>query len=420
MQFFIKPPIDNSKSLINSGFQNDEFPGKPRILFVGWANSSHTHAWIDLVKNDFNVRLYSLPAGIPPDSWSVKTYVTQSTPLRLDRRNRRKLYPGNTWDRDIRNPIVRFVHGPSIDAPRLGLARVVKSWKPHIVHALGLEPAGRFVLQTKTHFGLQEGVNWVLQLRGGSDLALSHLDERYTSALRKELSGFDHIITDNLRNVEIARGLGLSPDGFAAIVPVPGTGGIDIEAMRALRIDPPESRTDIVWPKAYECEWSKALPVFEALKICQRKLAGRKVHLLAVNEEVVRWFNALPVDVRKQCHLQERIPRDDFFALLGRCRIMLAPSLVDGVPNSLYEAMALGAFPIVSPLSTITPVVRAVDNVLFARNLYPGEIADALARAIEDDKLVEAASLNNMNRVVQLADRKAIRQSVVEFYKEIQ
>jgi len=68
---------------------------------------------------------------------------------------------------------------------------------------------------------------------------------------------------------------------------------------------------------------------------------------------------------------------------------MLAPSLIDGVPNVLYESMACGAFPIVSPLDTIRPVVKNEKNVLFARNLYPQELAEALTRAMTDDDLVD-------------------------------
>ena len=43
---------------------------------------------------------------------------------------------------------------------------------------------------------------------------------------------------------------------------------------------------------------------------------------------------------------------------MTRARVMLAPSLVDGTPNSMFEAMASGALPIVSPLETIRDEVK--------------------------------------------------------------
>ena len=54
----------------HSVFEKDLYPGRPRILFVGLAESTHTHAWIDLLQAaDFDVRLFAVPTpgGFPPD-----------------------------------------------------------------------------------------------------------------------------------------------------------------------------------------------------------------------------------------------------------------------------------------------------------------------------------------------------------------
>jgi hypothetical protein len=57
---------------------------------------------------------------------------------------------------------------------------------------------------------------------------------------------------------------------------------------------------------------------------------------------------------------------------MARSRVMLAPSLVDGIPNSLYAAMACGAFPIVSPLDTITTVVEKKGTYCLPATCIPG------------------------------------------------
>jgi glycosyltransferase involved in cell wall biosynthesis len=92
---------------------------------------------------------------------------------------------------------------------------------------------------------------------------------------------------------------------------------------------------------------------------------------------------------------------------------------MDGVPNVLYEAMACGAVPIVSPLPSITPVVQDGANVLFARNLHVQEITDAIVRAMTDDALADAIAHRNLQHVRQLADRARIGEAVAERYKEI-
>jgi trehalose utilization protein len=59
------------------------------------------------------------------------------------------------------------------------------------------------------------------------------------------------------------------------------------------------------------------------------------------------------------------------------------------------------------------------ENVLFARNLYPEEIANALVRAMNDDNLVDSTAKNNLEKVYRLADRKVIKQIVSSYYKKI-
>ena len=115
--------------------------------------------------------------------------------------------------------------------------------------------------------------------------------------------------------------------------------------------------------------------------------------------------------------IHARIPRDEVLAKMREARVMLAPSLIDGTPNTMWEAMACGALPIVSPLPTITPLIEADRNALFARNLYPDEICAQLVRAMSDDDLVERISDDNMAVVRRLADRAVVGPGVVAFYR---
>jgi glycosyltransferase involved in cell wall biosynthesis len=141
--------------------------------------------------------------------------------------------------------------------------------------------------------------------------------------------------------------------------------------------------------------------------------------MLATVPESRMWFHAMPDAIKRACVIDDRIPREAVLRLMGRSRVMLAPSLVDGTPNSMFEAMATGAFPILSPLDTIRPLLREGRNTLFARNLYPDEIGDALARAMSDDNLVDDAAAENRELVRALADRATIRPKVVGLYESL-
>jgi len=509
-------------------FETDPFPGKPKILFIGHPSSSHTVSWIDLLKGqEFNIRLFGLPTGLPPDDWSVRTYVTiDDLPYDLDVNTRLWFYPRPQEKQEVRQyaltleairqnldkqinlsrevvkatlnlefdqlkseliqtmedylqqnreqslyyqskvaikrikrllspskssnssvskiiedvqvgtgepgfppiensleelippqPVVQYsTRFPTIED---WLADIIREWQPDIIHTLGLDPAGYFYHKVRREYKLAGIGKWMLQLRGGSDLTLTRFDPDVVEQIRNALNDCDQIISDNLVNFQYARELYISEDKFAPISPVPGTGGIDINQIVKTIVLPPSKRRDILWPKAYDSPWSLASPVLEAIKLSWEKIQPCQIHMLAVSPETRMWIQALPGNILERCFLYDRIDRSKALQLMTSARVMLAPSLVDGVPNTMYEAMAAGALPIVSPLETIIPVVKPEVNVLFARNLYPEEIASMIIRAMNDDILVDAVANQNLSLVRSIADHEKISERVVDFYQSI-
>lgn len=408
---------------MSSSFETDAFPGRPKILFVGLAESSHTHSWIDLLEgSEFNVRLFALPTGAPPAGWRVKTYVTAyGCPPPEDPSTRAHLFDGGRVRRLAQRGAARLA-GRAWSAEGLAeewLAKVVRRWRPDIVHTFGYDPAGEFYYPARLKHRLEGFGKWVLQTRGGSDLALRRFDPVRGPAIAEAMRACDQLLSDNLQNFRIAREMGVREDQLADIAPVPGAGGVDVDALAASWAGATSQRRLILWPKVYESQWSKALPVFEALRLCWEQIRPCEIHLLAMTPETRAWFWTLPEEIRESCRIADRLPRERVLELMTHARVMLAPSLVDGVPNSLYEAMAAGAFPILSPLETIRPVVEHGRNVLFAHNLYPEEIADALRRAMTDDALVDGASRENLALVRRVADRAEVRTRVIDFYERL-
>lgn len=402
------------KAKASMTFNQDDFPNKPKILFIGNGGSSHTHSWIDLLQDaPINVRLFSM-AGIPPQDWAVKTYL--ATPV---------VYPQPSKTRKLLTPFSDKL--PRVGAsvyfklsnPQAWLAKVIKDWKPDIIHTLGLDSGGKFYFETIKKYGSNNDFRWVLQLRGGSDLSLTHQDPNQVDELQKILGSADQIISDNRVNFDYLKSLDVDTTKIASIAPVPGTGGMDIEAMSELSpANPSESRI-ILWTKAYTTPWTVGLPVLEAIRLAWEQIKPCEIHTLWTTEEIKMWYWTLPADLRESFIIHDRIPREDVLKLMAKSRVLLAPSLLDGIPNVLYEAMASKTFPIVSPIETIKTVVEDEKNVLFARNLYPQEIADALIRAMSDDTLIDQAAETNLALVRQIANRGTIRAKVVTFYQDL-
>jgi glycosyltransferase involved in cell wall biosynthesis len=400
---------------MQTSFEQDEHPGQPRILFFGLGHSSHTHAWIDLLRETaLNVRLFCMTKESPPAHWQTKSYVWTDAAGGGDSATRSHLWNHAATGYRIRRRAARAT-GRDFDETwpvNDWLLNVVREWKPHIVHTLGID-AAHFYLPVREKLGTP-APRWVLQTRGGSDLQLAHADPNKRPGIAGVLRACDQLLSDNIVNYRIARDLGVREDQLARIGTVPGTGGVEIDDNWSTR---PSIRRSIVWPKAFESPWSKSLPVVEALKICWERIQPCQIEMLATCPETLMHFWTLPEGLRQNVRVRERIPREEAVELIKAARVVLAPSLVDGVPNVMYEAMAAGAVPIVSPLESITPVVAPEGNVLFARNLYPEEIAAALERAMADDTLVDSMAAKNLELVKRIADREVIRPRVIDFYR---
>ena len=398
----------------------DAHPGRPRILFVGIPESSHTHSWIELLDGaSFNVRLFGMPTGLPPNDWPVPTYVTSYDHQLVENTTRTCLYPASRISRFVKRQTARILkEANSGELASRWLAATIMSWRPHLIHTLGLDQA-RFYFGARRRHRFGNTGKWVLQLRGGSDLALAHRDPELAKLISEVIRECDQLLSDNQENFRIALEMGIRPEQLSRIGTVPGTGGIDLELRASLRPVTPSTRRTLLLPKSYETPWQKILPVFEALKLCWDQIQPCEVWMLAADPEARMWFWDLPSHIREHVHQFERLPRSRALEMMSQARVMLAPSLVDGVPAVMYEAMVLGAFPIVSPLETIVQVVEHERNVLFARNLYPEEIAAALRRAMTDDGLVDAAAARNLELVRRVAGREEIRSRVINFYEKL-
>ena len=482
-----------------SVFDSDQYPGKPKILFVGSPYSSHVHGWINLlIGGEFNVRLFACTDGCPPADWRVKTYIiANSVPEGLDPEWRESWWPEperwkayneevkqaveeeqkrqaiialhneralevekkrqekqqEQFEYQIYHPLrylIAYYFGkrkptgspylpelpnlPPIPvspfssliepkskapSPQEWLADVIRSWKPDIIHTIGLDQGTSFYAQVRKKFHLEGYGKWIIKIFGGSDLAFKIFDPQSLQDVAGVFAEATHVILDNryYANILITKQV-LNTEKICSLTPVPGSGGIDVNELASKWSNPPSARRVIVWPKSYETIWSKAVPVLFALRNVWNRIQPCEVYMLATNSEVKLWLSTLPTDMQRKIHVFEGIPRKAVLDILVKSRVLIAPSLIDGVPNSLYEAMASGALPIVSPLPTITDVVGKT-NVIFANNLDQSELEKAIVQAMTDNNLVDEYAERNLKLVKDLADINTIRQKAIDYYTSL-
>src|SRR5205814_8776910 len=117
-------------------FESDSFPGRPRILFVGLPENSHTHSWIDLLREvPFNVRLFAEPRGAPPEDWNIPTYITAYDSRHRKTCTRTSLYSTFVIARLTKRELARLVLGVNSEAAlrERWLAKTIRRWRPDII-----------------------------------------------------------------------------------------------------------------------------------------------------------------------------------------------------------------------------------------------------------------------------------------------
>jgi glycosyltransferase involved in cell wall biosynthesis len=224
-------------------------------------------------------------------------------------------------------------------------------------------------------------------------------------------------MSDCERDIGNAIELGLPRENAAFDIGIPGNGGFDLSELP--ETPPVEQRDVILIPKAYETFANKTLPVLEALSRSMDVINRFEIHLL-MTDFTVEWYLAkMPQRLRDVCHLHKHLPKDEVLALLKRARVMIAPSIADGTPNSMLEAMLFGVLPIMSPLESIKEWITDEENGLLVNAIDPNEIANALSRALADDQLVQRARTANLQIILERANRQTISAKVSDYYREI-
>lgn len=393
---------------------------KPRILFICYADSPHAQSWINLLQNSgldtrvFSYRLLSQGPGWAPD-WNFPTYITIRP--KPDLRIKSKVFSVFPAFPRARNFFSWLDARFSISERYL--YRVIREWRPDIIHSMPLDKAGKLTRLAYQRLPAENRPKWVAS-SWGSDIFWGLDDPEKSSNVKAILAHCDGFTADCQRDLNLAVGAGLDPSKLAFGEPVPGSGGLDLDAFLNLRHENLQ-RNLIVVPKAFERPHAnQPLPILEAFRLLgEGKLHGYVIQLNMCSKIVRAYLQRMPAWLQNIAHCNDMLPQDELFTQMAQARVMVAPSLSDGTPNVMLEAMAAGALPLMSPIDSHQEWISNGDNGLLAHALYPDQIAKAVDRALTDDSLFDRAQRLNWEIVSQRADRKKIREQVIEHYRNL-
>ncbi len=353
--------------------------------------------------------------GWAPD-WNFSTYVTIQPETKSNMKAQVLwLLPGAPVVKTVSN----WLDG-RFDLTVRYLRRTIKTWQPDIVHSLSIDKAGRLARLALQGIPVENRPRWVVSSYG-NDICLDLFDADKSENVKAILAQCDGFIADCQRDRQLAVSAGLEPAKLALNRAVPGPGGLDLDGFAHLRQAEPATRRLILVPKAFEREHAnRTLVILEAFRILgQEALKDYDIHFNMCSANVKAYMRQMPDWLQQMVHCHDMLPQDELFTQMAQARVVIAPSLMDGTPNVMLEAMAAGALPILSPIDSIQEWITDGENGLLAHALYPDQVAAAVRRALLDDGLFERAQRLNWEIICQRADRREVRREVLDYYQNL-
>jgi len=171
--------------------------------------------------------------------------------------------------------------------------------------------------------------------------------------------------------------------------------------------------------KGYQSFSGRALTALQALALAADSVREYAVRVysaspdVSIAAEVLAADSGLNVEVLSQCSHRQLL------AHMAEARVFVALGISDGLPSSLVEAMALGAFPIQSHTSCANEWLAPGSTGILVSPSDPHEAAAALRVALSNDRLVDSAADLNRRVVSDYLDEDVIAPQAIAMYESI-
>ena len=303
------------------------------------------------------------------------------------------------------------------------LENLIRNVKPHVIHSLGLNINWTNmclpVLRVKKSMGDEFPCPW-LYSSWGTDLSFyAQLSEQNLIDVKSVVKNCDYLITENSHDRVRADELGFTGTFVGYFT---GFGGI--EEQREKKAPQPTSQRKTVLLKGRDIgdgdPVGRASTAIRAFKLCQDALKDYRIVVASASssrsmmEEVAMLTATTDLRVQPLSYLSSK----HLMEIYGASRVFISLTVNDGIPRSLLEAMAHGAFPVLGDLDSLSDLISSGDNGLLVPPEDPEAAAAALRKALKDDDMVDAAARRNREIIERDFSDEVVRPRVLQMYED--
>jgi glycosyltransferase involved in cell wall biosynthesis len=301
-----------------------------------------------------------------------------------------------------------------------GVRRLIMQIAPDIVHAMRLPFEGIVAARATP-----PGMPLILSVWGNDFTLWAARNAVIGWQTRQALGRADALHTDCRRDLKMA----IAEWGFAAEKPaavLPGAGGIhltrfytaapDERLRRQLNIS--EDAPVVINPRGFRGYVRNDL-FFAAIPMVLRKHPKAVFLCVALqgNAMAEKWMKQF--GIAENVRLLPQVAGDQMADLFRLAEVAVSPSLHDGTPNTLLEAMACGCFPVAGRIESVGEWIDDGVNGLLCDATKAESLANAMIRALDDASLRQAARERNVRLITERAEYGSVMQCAEAFYVDL-
>jgi glycosyltransferase involved in cell wall biosynthesis len=284
----------------------------------------------------------------------------------------------------------------------------LKEIQPDIVQSFVLFSACAPILEVMNRY---PNLKWVYSA-WGNDLYFFQNEPNYLKDIKLVLPRVNFMFADCLRDYEIAKEYGFNGVFLGAY---PGGGGY--EFLIENEIKSIEERR-VILVKGYQDLFGECIPVLKAIQRLNSQLEEFDIVVFGAEKETVKYVENSDLINYPNFNLYKKIGRHEVMTLMGKSLIFIGNSISDGMPNTLLEAIIMGAFPIQSNPGGVTEeIIEDQQNGFLIQDpLNVDEISKLILKAIHNASFIKRAVEFNFQEVKPKLEREFVRQQVLEKY----
>jgi glycosyltransferase involved in cell wall biosynthesis len=368
-----------------------------KLFFICDLNSSHARSWVRyFIKQGHEVTLFSTTAA--GNSFEgANIYSAPNAPASITPEVGQGMIARQGARLAALGPILElaqvelkkraYLRRVQTQAPVV--QELVRKVQPDLVHSLRIPIEGFLGARIDRPTPLAVSV-W------GNDLIFFATEEkRYADETRRTLQRCDILFADCRRDILLARQFGFAENKPSYVVP--GAGGIprlDLERARGWldrrgtmfdHLKKSERSLVLLNPRGFGNQSLNNIPLLRAM----RKVIDAGTDVILIITGRMKTYRAMVLErAIRRLHLQGRVhlvpefPHDEMMKAYTSADCLISPMHHDGIPNSLIEAMAYGAIPVVSSIASIREWIRDGENGFLFDPVDDNSIAEAIQRAM--------------------------------------